>query len=353
MPGDRGLRFRLDHLPALPGRPPVRHRTSTGRPWRWPRTRTRSASTRCGCPSTTSSTTPTCRRCCPCARRSPPGPGASGSAPRCCCAPLHDPVRLAEDAAVRGPDLRRPPGARPGPGLAGRGVRRAGHPARRTGYRACSPPIEVLRQAWSGDLVRAGTVRDHPGMPVRPLPAQPGGPPLWVGGLTEPAIRRAGRVADGFMATEVTPAACASRPPSPSEERARGAGDGPFTISVQPADVHMGRARRSGAHPRPPPVRGLKYDDMDAARGRCGRPARRPRSRRARTAQLRASIVMAPRTRSPGRSTRTAARPSWATCTIAAAVLPGRRGMVQQRTLRLFAEQVIPRARALAARGAA
>ena len=69
-------------------------------------------------------------------------------------------------------------------------------------------------------------------MPVRPLPAQRGGPPLWIGALTEPAIRRAGRVADGFMATEVTPGGLHEQAALARKERARGPATGPFTVSV-------------------------------------------------------------------------------------------------------------------------
>jgi len=38
------------------------------------------------------------------------------------------------------------------------------------------------------------------------MPRTPGGPPLWVGGLTPPGLRRAARLADGFIALSRTPA---------------------------------------------------------------------------------------------------------------------------------------------------
>src|SRR5580765_1177584 len=92
-------------------------------------------------------------------------------------APLHDPVRIAEDAAVV--DLI----------SGGRLVLGLGLGWRAEEFDALAIPladrvprllaaIEVLRQAWSGEPVRGGHGARYPGMPVRPLPAQPGGPPL-------------------------------------------------------------------------------------------------------------------------------------------------------------------------------
>lgn len=62
--------------------------------------------------------------------------------------------------------------------------------------------IEVIRRLWSEREV------DHDGgwfqlekATVRPGPARPGGPPIWVGATTDRAIRRAARIGDAFMAT--------------------------------------------------------------------------------------------------------------------------------------------------------
>ena len=55
--------------------------------------------------------------------------------------------------------------------------------------------VEVLKQAWTGEPFefRGRTVQ------VLPTPAQPGGPPISLGGSVEAAARRAARIADGFM----------------------------------------------------------------------------------------------------------------------------------------------------------
>jgi alkanesulfonate monooxygenase SsuD/methylene tetrahydromethanopterin reductase-like flavin-dependent oxidoreductase (luciferase family) len=54
--------------------------------------------------------------------------------------------------------------------------------------------VQVLRQAWTGEpfAYRGRTVR------VTPTPFQPGGPKISLGGSSEPAARRAARIADGF-----------------------------------------------------------------------------------------------------------------------------------------------------------
>jgi alkanesulfonate monooxygenase SsuD/methylene tetrahydromethanopterin reductase-like flavin-dependent oxidoreductase (luciferase family) len=55
--------------------------------------------------------------------------------------------------------------------------------------------VSVLRQAWTGEPFeyRGRTVT------VTPRPHQGGGPTISLGGSTEPAARRAARIADGFM----------------------------------------------------------------------------------------------------------------------------------------------------------
>ena len=267
-------------------------------------------------------------------------------------APLYEPVRLAEDAAVV--DLI----------SGGRLVLCLGLGWRAEEFDALGIPltsrvprllaaVDVLRQAWRGDLVRGGHGANYPDVPVRPLPAQPGGPPLWIGGLTEPAIRRAGRVADGFMATEVTPDGLREQAARAGQERALTAATGPFTISVHlPTFVWDGPGGWDLIRDHHQYV-AWKYDDMDAARSRAGGPAPPPPLAPGEEEQLRSSIV----TGTPDEVARQIDAYRRAAGGdlhyIARLYFPGLPWEVQQRTLRLFAEQVIPRARALAARGAA
>src|SRR5262245_12823104 len=58
--------------------------------------------------------------------------------------------------------------------------------------------IEFMRNAW-----RAGRVSDQ--VWLEPKPLQPGGPPIWVGGVSEAAQRRAGRLGDGWLAYRISP----------------------------------------------------------------------------------------------------------------------------------------------------
>lgn len=60
--------------------------------------------------------------------------------------------------------------------------------------------IEALRALWSGkDATYNGRFASFERAVSRPLPEQPGGPPIIVGGHSDAAARRAGRLADGFF----------------------------------------------------------------------------------------------------------------------------------------------------------
>ncbi len=98
-------------------------------------------------------------------------------------APLHEPLRVAEDAAVV--DLISGGRLVLGIGLGWReeefealGVRRP-----RSGARGSRTPIEVYRQAWSGELVTGGEPSATPTSPsARARRAR--GPPIWIGGMS-------------------------------------------------------------------------------------------------------------------------------------------------------------------------
>jgi len=80
----------------------------------------------------------------------------------------------------------------------------AGVPVGERGARL-SEGIEVLRKLWSGEKVsHQGRFFSFPEVQMLPRPVQPGGPPIWCGGRSDAALRRAGRLADGWMSYVVT-----------------------------------------------------------------------------------------------------------------------------------------------------
>ena len=74
--------------------------------------------------------------------------------------------------------------------------------------------IAVWRHLWSGSTEPfEGRFNELTDYVFDPLPAQPGGPPIIVGGSSEPAFRRAGTVGDGYHFSAASPAAVAPRLP--------------------------------------------------------------------------------------------------------------------------------------------
>jgi probable F420-dependent oxidoreductase len=89
-------------------------------------------------------------------------------------------------------------------------------------YEACGVPIgergarlsegiAVLRKLWAGDAVsHRGRFFSFEDVRMLPAPRQVGGPPIWCGGSSEAALRRTGRLADGWLSYVVTPESYAS-----------------------------------------------------------------------------------------------------------------------------------------------
>jgi probable F420-dependent oxidoreductase len=66
--------------------------------------------------------------------------------------------------------------------------------------------MRALRALFGGSPASfSGSFWSFDGVSIEPLSAQPGGPPLWVGGRSEAALRRAGELGDGWLPIWVSP----------------------------------------------------------------------------------------------------------------------------------------------------
>lgn len=114
--------------------------------------------------------------------------------------PLHNPVRLAEEAlvvdAISGGRLRLGVGmGYTAPEYAGLGL------TIRQRVSRMEEGIAILRHAFAGEpFAFEGRRHSFSEIHVTPGPMRPGGPEIWIGGFADPAIQRAARLADGFMA---------------------------------------------------------------------------------------------------------------------------------------------------------
>jgi probable F420-dependent oxidoreductase len=118
--------------------------------------------------------------------------------------PLHDPLRVAEDAAV----LDLISGGRLDLGVAA-GYRVEefevfGVPHRERGRRM-DEALAVLQAAWNdGRFSFTGTAHRYSNVNVTPKPLQRPGPPLWMGGQSRAAIRRAARFGCNLLPSSTT-----------------------------------------------------------------------------------------------------------------------------------------------------
>jgi len=185
-------------------------------------------------------------------------------------APLFDPLHLAEDAATV--DLLS--GGRLLLGL-GNGWRQEeldgfGATMRSRASRL-EATITVLRQAWGSGLATGdGRVYRYPepGLNVTPKPVRGAATPIWIGAGAEPAVRRAGRLADGYLGSAATPGQMAQRAGWIREE-AEASGRDPAAVEIAIHRVTF--AWRDGdAWARAADAARYmtwKYADMGAARG--------------------------------------------------------------------------------------
>lgn len=140
--------------------------------------------------------------------------------------PFHDPLRLAEDAATV--DILSDGRLILGLGLGWREeeFRMWGIPVSERVPRTVET-VEILRKAWTGRrFSHHGEIYRYDDVLVTPPPVQDGGPAIYLGGHVEAAVRRAGRLGDGYILSRTT-LGNAERTLRWAEDGAREAGQSP------------------------------------------------------------------------------------------------------------------------------
>lgn len=145
-------------------------------------------------------------------------------------APFHDPIRLAEDFAV----VDQLSGGRVICGL-GIGWReeefRAFGIDIATRTRRLNEIVAILRAAWSEDRVTFhGKHYDYDSVAVTPKPA--GALPILIGGFADAAIRRAGRIGDGYISSRADPQRVRQAFEMASEEWEKAGKEGSPTVAL-------------------------------------------------------------------------------------------------------------------------
>ena len=159
--------------------------------------------------------------------------------------PLHDPIRLAEDSAV----VDQLSGGRLTVGL-GLGWREEEFRMLRIPFAERLPrlldTIEILRRAWTGERFSfEGSVFRYDAVRVTPPSVREGGPPILLGGYVDSAIRRSGALADGHITDFVEHPEQLTRTLALMDEGARAAGkdaEGLSLVLLQNAFVHSNEA---------------------------------------------------------------------------------------------------------------
>jgi probable F420-dependent oxidoreductase len=93
--------------------------------------------------------------------------------------------------------------------------------------------IEVLRTLWTPGVSEFdGEFYQVPRGVMAPLPVQPGGPPILLGGMARPALERVGRLADGWVTSSRTDLSRVSELIKIVRESAAAAGRDPAALRV-------------------------------------------------------------------------------------------------------------------------
>ncbi len=156
--------------------------------------------------------------------------------------PLHHPVRLAEDVITLDIVSR------------GRFILGVGLGYQPADFRTFDVPIqqrvsrfeeeiEIIRQCWSGERFSfSGEHFNLEDITIRPKPYSDPAPPLWIGASRARGARRAGGIADGFVAGPSTDLASTIALTTAYQQAAEAAGKAPVTCLMRDAWVAPTRA---------------------------------------------------------------------------------------------------------------
>jgi probable F420-dependent oxidoreductase len=146
-------------------------------------------------------------------------------------APFHNPLRVAEDAAVVDNVSNGRLNLGLGLGWAPHEYRMFGADPKGRGKRL-EEFVKVLRLAWTGEPFSfTGKHLSYDDVLIRPAPARP--IPIWLGGGTPPALERAARMADGhFPPSAASPQQCVDRAKEMLEIRSRLGLSGPYRFGM-------------------------------------------------------------------------------------------------------------------------
>jgi probable F420-dependent oxidoreductase len=162
--------------------------------------------------------------------------------------PLHHPVHLAEDVITLDIVSK------------GRVILGVGIGYQPADFRAFAVPmehrvalfeesVEIIRKCWSGEPFSFhGAHYTLENLQIRPRPFQTPSPPLWIGASVPSAVRRAGRLADGFVATPSTDLESTVRLVTTYREAALQAGRQPQVVLMRDAWVAQTRAEAEAVY---------------------------------------------------------------------------------------------------------
>jgi len=133
----------------------------------------------------------------------------------------------------------------------------------------CNEAIGVLRALWKdADAEHTGKFFPFERVHLRPPPVQPGGPPIWVGGRTDAAVRRTARHGDGYVGYLLSPDSFRTRM-AEIRQRAGTVGRGEAPIAAALMTFAAVDAHRDAAVERAGAILGAMYGrDMRSAAAR-------------------------------------------------------------------------------------